>query len=288
MMDLIQAFRQYQANYIVYPKEIESIHLIKNLKKQGFRCLPAIDPRSAVYIATGIAAQNHELVVCIVNSSNASRSVFSGMTEAYYRKLPIVLITIGTELDYSTELGDVVQNHCIISETDDMTEILNTEYPIHLELQTNCFEVVKAECSELQRVLCRILDKEHYLLIGTGIDSIDTEFKCKTVNGGMPNCNEGGIANVLGASLAKIRKRYIGLLSENEFVHDINTIGNINVNDRLLFIIVTDIFNQTIEEYSRCLGFETLYIERGKESDKALISAVNNMRKTVIQYIGEK
>ena len=29
MMDLIQAFRQYQANYIVYPKEIESIHLIK-------------------------------------------------------------------------------------------------------------------------------------------------------------------------------------------------------------------------------------------------------------------
>ena len=285
-MDFIQSLKQQQITYIVYPKEIEEMQLIQNLKKQDFICISAIDSRSVLYIATGIAAQKQECVVCIVNSSNASRSAFSGMTEAYYRKLPIVLITIGTDLDYSTELGDVVQHHFIVSETDDITEILKSDYPIHLELQTQCFELAKTECSELQYVLSQILDEDDYLLIGDEIDLIDTEYKCKIVKSRMHNCCEGALANVLGASLAKIRKRYIGLISENEFIHDINTLGNINVNDRLLFIVVTDRFSQTIDEYSHSLGFETLIVEH--ENSDFLMTAINHKKKTVVQYVKEK
>lgn len=287
-MDFIQSLKQQKIEYIVYSEEIEDMHLIQSLKKMDFCCFSAIDPRSALYIATGIAAQKQERVVCIVNSSNASRSAFSGMTEAYYRKLPIALITIGTDLDYSTELGDVVHHHSIVSETDDITEILKSDYPIHLELQTQCFELAKTKCSDLQFVLGQILDEDDYLLIGDEIDLIDIEYKCKTVKGRMSNCCEGALANVLGASLAKIRKRYIGLISENEFIHDINTLGNINVNDRLLFIVVTDRFNQTIEDYSHLLGFNTLIIEKKNENSEMLTSTINHSKKTVIQYVRGK
>ena len=284
-MDFVQSLKQSQVRYIVYPTEIENMSFIKTLQKEGFQCFSAIDPRSALYIATGIAAQNQEFVICIVSSSNASRSVFSGMTEAYYRKLPIVLVTIGTELDYSIELGDVVQNHFIVSEQDDLREILKKECPIHLELQTNLFEFSKTECSELQKGLGQILSEEHYLLIGPGIDRIKMNFKCKTVASGMPNCSEGSLANVLGASLAHIRRRYIGLVSENEFIHDMNTLGNINMNDLVLYIVVVNSLNQTIEDYAHSLNFETLNIKQEDDSCASLMNAVNSQKKTVLQYV---
>ncbi|WP_295067321.1 thiamine pyrophosphate-binding protein [Ruminococcus sp.] len=287
-MDLIQSLKQYQAKYVVYPTEIEDMSLIQSLKAQAFECFSSIDSRSTIYMATGIAAQNGKLVVCIVNSSNASRSVFSGMTEAYYRKLPIVLITIGTELDYSTELGDVTCSHYVVSETDDLTEILNNEFPIHIELQKNSFELCKTECADLQQTLSKILDEEAYLLTGSDIERIEAEYKCKTINSGMTNCREGALANVLGASLAKIRKRYIGLVSEKEFIHDINTLGNINTNDRLLFIVVMDRFNKVIEDYACSLGFETQIVKRGNENNEVLKEAVNSTKKSVVLYIREK
>jgi hypothetical protein len=284
-MDIIQSLKQLRTKFIVYSNAIEDMCLIQDLKIHMFKCLPAIDPRSALYYATGIAAQNQEPVVCIVNSSNESRSVFSGMTEAYYRKLPIILITIGRELDYSTELGDVVSNHFVVSENDDLSVILKNDFPIHIELQTNCLEFDKIECSELQHVLGQILDDDYYLLISDGIELIETDFKCKIVKNRMHNCYEGALANVLGASLARIRKRYIGLVSKNEFLHDINTLGNININDRLLFIVVTDSFDQAIDRYSCSLGFETMIVECDHEIIEKLTTAVNNENKTVIQYI---
>lgn len=288
-MDLIQSLIKQQVKFIVYPEEIEDNALIQKLKKLGLKTISVIDPRSVPYIATGIAARNQELVVCVVNSSNASRSVFSGMTEAFYRKLPIILITIGTELNYSIELGDVVQNHFVVSETDDISAFLNSGYPLHFELRTNCFELMKTECTELQRFLSQNLDKDQYLLIGFGIETLQiTDYKCKTVVNRMPNCYEGALANVLGASLGRIRRRYIALVSEMEFLHDINTLGNINVNELILFIVVTDKVNEIIEDYSHALGFETLVFEQGSNNSQDLLNAVNNNKKTVVQYIKEK
>lgn len=287
-MGLIQSLKKQQISFIVYPEEIEDIALIQDFKRLEFKTISVIDTRSVLYIATGIAAQNQELVVCIVNSSNASRSVFSGMTEAFYRKLPIILITIGTDLDYSIELGDVVQNHFVVSDTDDISALLNKGYPLHLELQTNCVELWKTECNELQRILNQYLDKDKYLLIGVGIEVLqNNDYKCKTVVNRMPNCYEGALAYVLGASLAKNRSRYIALVSEMEFLHDINTLGNIHMNERILFIVVTGKVNETIEEYSRALGFETLFFEQGNNNIQDLFNAVSNNKKTVVQYIKE-
>ena len=110
-----------QIKHIVYTSDLDLHSYFPDFKSES---IPALDPRSAVYIGTGIAAQNREPVVVLLKSSNASRSAFSGMTEAYYRNLPIILVTVGRELDYSNELNDVVNSHYIVSSIKEIDNIL--------------------------------------------------------------------------------------------------------------------------------------------------------------------
>ncbi len=58
-----------------------------------FEIYSSVDERSAAYIACGMAAESGEPVVLSCTGSTASRNYYPGMTEAYYRKLPILAIT---------------------------------------------------------------------------------------------------------------------------------------------------------------------------------------------------
>ena len=58
-----------------------------------FEIYSSVDERSAAYIACGLAEESGEAVVISCTGATASRNYFSGLTEAYYRKLPIVVIT---------------------------------------------------------------------------------------------------------------------------------------------------------------------------------------------------
>lgn len=58
-----------------------------------FEIYSSVDERSAAYIACGLAAESGEPVVISCTGATASRNYFSALTEAYYRKLPILAIT---------------------------------------------------------------------------------------------------------------------------------------------------------------------------------------------------
>lgn len=58
-----------------------------------FEIYSSVDERSAAYIACGLAAESGEPVVLTCTGSTASRNYLPGLTEAYYRKLPILAIT---------------------------------------------------------------------------------------------------------------------------------------------------------------------------------------------------
>lgn len=58
-----------------------------------FEVYSSVDERSAAYIACGLAAESGEPVVLTCTGSTASRNYMPGLTEAYYRKLPILAIT---------------------------------------------------------------------------------------------------------------------------------------------------------------------------------------------------
>ena len=85
-----------------------------------FEIYSAADERSAAYIACGLAEESGEPVALSCTGATASRNYIPGLTEAFYRKLPIVAITssqhfgrIGHNfpqlLDRSTQQKDIVK-----------------------------------------------------------------------------------------------------------------------------------------------------------------------------------
>jgi 2-succinyl-5-enolpyruvyl-6-hydroxy-3-cyclohexene-1-carboxylate synthase len=59
----------------------------------GFEIYSCVDERSAAYMAVGLSAESGEPVVLTCTGATASRNYMSGLTEAYYRRLPILAVT---------------------------------------------------------------------------------------------------------------------------------------------------------------------------------------------------
>ena len=55
-----------------------------------FEVYSSVDERSAAYIACGLAEDSGEPVAISCTGATASRNYMPGLTEAYYRKLPIM------------------------------------------------------------------------------------------------------------------------------------------------------------------------------------------------------
>jgi 2-succinyl-5-enolpyruvyl-6-hydroxy-3-cyclohexene-1-carboxylate synthase len=58
-----------------------------------FQVYSSVDERSAAYLACGLAHESDEPVVISCTGATASRNYLPGLTEAYYRKLPVLAIT---------------------------------------------------------------------------------------------------------------------------------------------------------------------------------------------------
>lgn len=58
-----------------------------------FETYSCVDERSAAYMACGMAEQSGEAVILSCTGATASRNYLPGMTEAFYRRLPVLAIT---------------------------------------------------------------------------------------------------------------------------------------------------------------------------------------------------
>lgn len=70
-----------------------------------FQVFSAVDERHAAYLACGMAAESGEPVVITCTGATASRNYFPGLTEAYYRKLPILAVTATQPRDRAGNLS---------------------------------------------------------------------------------------------------------------------------------------------------------------------------------------
>lgn len=69
-----------------------------------FQMYSAPDERSAAYMACGLAEESGEPVVLTCTGATASRNYYPGLTEAYYRKLPVIALTSALPLCRSGHL----------------------------------------------------------------------------------------------------------------------------------------------------------------------------------------
>lgn len=72
----------------------QNMSIVASMQQDSFfQMYSAADERSAAYMACGLSAESGEPVVLSCTGATASRNYIPGLTEAFYRHLPIVAIT---------------------------------------------------------------------------------------------------------------------------------------------------------------------------------------------------
>lgn len=91
---IISLLKQHDINHVVASPGSANMALVASLQSDPyFKMVSAVDERSAAYMACGMAAESGKPVVITCTGATASRNYMPGMTEAFYRKLPVLAIT---------------------------------------------------------------------------------------------------------------------------------------------------------------------------------------------------
>lgn len=111
-----------------------------------FKVYSAVDERSAAYMACGMAAQLGQPVALSCTGATASRNYMPGLTEAYYRKLPVLAIT-------STQIHARVGQHIaqVIDRTSTPNDIVKVS--VHLPVVKDADDVWDCELKVNRAIL---------------------------------------------------------------------------------------------------------------------------------------
>lgn len=91
---LISLMKAHGIRKVIASPGTTNICLVASLQQDDFfEIYSSVDERSAAYMACGLAAESGEPVALSCTGATASRNYIPGLTEAYYRKLPVLAIT---------------------------------------------------------------------------------------------------------------------------------------------------------------------------------------------------
>lgn len=92
---VVALLKNHNIRYIVTSPGGTNIALVSVLQNDSFfKCFSIVDERSAVYFAIGLHLQTGESIAMSCTSAQATRNYIPGLTEAYYKQVPILAITM--------------------------------------------------------------------------------------------------------------------------------------------------------------------------------------------------
>ena len=90
---LLSLMKQHKIRKVIASPGTTNIAVVGSMQHDDyFEMYSVVDERSAAYMACGLAAESGEPVAIICTGATASRNYLPALTEAYYRKLPILVI----------------------------------------------------------------------------------------------------------------------------------------------------------------------------------------------------
>lgn len=118
---LIALMKEHGIKKIIVSPGATNVCFVGSVQQDSyFEIYSSVDERSAAYMACGLAAESGEAVALSCTGATASRNYIPGLTEAYYRQLPVLAITstqhigkvgnyVPQVIDRSTQLKDMVK-----------------------------------------------------------------------------------------------------------------------------------------------------------------------------------
>ncbi len=91
---VVSLLKYYNISRVIASPGATNIPLVVSMQIDPFfKMYSCVDERSAAYMAVGMAEETGEPVVLSCTGATSSRNYMPGLTEAYYRKLPVIAIT---------------------------------------------------------------------------------------------------------------------------------------------------------------------------------------------------
>lgn len=91
---LLSLLKRHNIRHIVTSPGGTNIPIVQGLQEDSFfHCYSVVDERSAMYFAIGLQLQIGEPIATTCTSAQATRNYLPGLTEAFYKHIPILAIT---------------------------------------------------------------------------------------------------------------------------------------------------------------------------------------------------
>ena len=196
---LISLLKQHGIKRIIASPGSTNVTFVGSCQQDPyFEMYSCVDERSAAYMACGMAAQTKEPVVISCTGATASRNYFSALTEAFYRRLPILAVTSTQDenrighlmpqvIDRSCQPKDIVkmsvhlQNvkdkddewDCIIKANKAILELWHHGFgPVHINLSTRYSADFSVKELPTARKINRITISDYFPAIKRGKTAI--------------------------------------------------------------------------------------------------------------------
>ena len=91
----VELLKKHGIHNIVISPGGTNIPLVRSVQNDPFfTCYSVVDERSAIYFAIGLYLQTGEIIATSCTSAQATRNYIPGLTEAFYKRVPILAITM--------------------------------------------------------------------------------------------------------------------------------------------------------------------------------------------------
>ena len=176
---LVSALKEKGVKNIVISAGTSHDAIIRSIEEDGyFKTFNIVDERSASFFALGIIQETSKPVAIICTSGTATSNYMSGVTEAYKRKLPLIVITADKNPYYLNQLEEQMIDQVGLFDT-------NTKY-------NNTLPIVRDKKDEwyCQRIINEaLLELDHHgkgpvhinIPIEEGMFAIDSTFTTETL-----------------------------------------------------------------------------------------------------------
>ncbi|SKC33053.1 2-succinyl-5-enolpyruvyl-6-hydroxy-3-cyclohexene-1-carboxylate synthase [Photobacterium piscicola] len=149
---IISLLKAHGIRKVIASPGATNITFVGSIQKDPFFTVySSVDERSAAYMACGLAEESGEPVVLSCTGATASRNYVPGLTEAYYRKLPVLAVTstqpisrvghhIAQVIDRSSLQNDIVKLSVLLPFVKDEDDLWDCEIKVNqaiLELKRN-------------------------------------------------------------------------------------------------------------------------------------------------------
>lgn len=278
-----------QKSINILQKKLEEKHITRHvicpsanelLNKMGVaipNSIEIIDERSAGYVATGMCAEIGEPIVVWCADNDSYRNLTSALTEAYYRKLPLLVATLSCDnnIDQTINPNDTIRyyvNNTLYArlgteqEFDRAVNYLFADIKGPVYLSVTVYRETIEESNSIENAcfdvtaISNILPPDTCLHIGKEFCS-----ECSHISDIIFRNNhctkDGNLSMLIGSSVVARNQLHVGIFSYDELSYDLNMLGNRHVGGNVvLFTFVENNPRIVICDVANRFGWECLRV----------------------------